>query len=84
MRIKFIEECRHWWKLWSSWLAIAFGGIGTAIWNDPGMFSAAANSLPAETRALLSPIVWLVLAGLPVLVRMLKQPKLKEPADGEK
>ena len=70
---KFLEDCRHWYKLWSSWLAVLWGMIVTVFWNDPGLLRELTDQLPEETRAYLSPLVLGIVAGLPILVRLMKQ-----------
>jgi hypothetical protein len=75
-RDAFIEDCRHWWKLWSSWLAILWGFIVAIFWNSPEALQEIVNVLPDETRAILSPLVIGIVAGLPIAVRLLKQHKL--------
>lgn len=78
---KLIEDCRYWWKLWSSWLAILWGLVVTVLWNDPMMLMTFANQLPPEVRAMVSPLVWLAVSGLPIIVRLLKQKKLEKSND---
>lgn len=78
IRDKFIDDCRQWWKLWSSWLAIIWGAIVTALWNEPQVLGEIANVLPPEYRALLSPFVFFIISGLPIFVRLLKQSKLDQ------
>lgn len=73
---KFVEDCRQWYKLWSSWLAVLWGIIVTVLWNDPTLLGQIVNVLPEETRAILSPLVLGVVAALPIIVRLLKQQKL--------
>lgn len=75
IRSKFIEDCKHWYKLWSTWLAAVWGIIITVFWNDPTYLGSLVVTLPEETRALLSPVVLGVVAGLPIIVRLLKQKK---------
>jgi hypothetical protein len=72
-RDAFVEDCRKWYKLWSSWLAILWGIIVTAVWNSPETLNLLIQSMPEETRALLSPLVLGLVAGLPIIVRLLKQ-----------
>jgi hypothetical protein len=84
VKLLFVDNACHWWKLWSNRLAVLLSFAIAAVWNDPGMFSAAVNLLPAETRAFLSPVVILIAAGIPILTRMIAQPKLvKDKTDGE-
>lgn len=73
---KFLEDCRYWYKLWSSWLAILWGIIVTVFWNDPTLLGQLVNVLPEETRVILSPLVLGFVAALPIIVRLLKQQKL--------
>jgi hypothetical protein len=75
-RDKFIEDCRNWWKFWSSWLAVIWGVIVTAVWNSPETLGQLVSVLPDELRAWLSPVVLGLVAGLPIFVRLLKQQKL--------
>lgn len=70
------ENCRHWWKLWSSWLAIAWAIVVTVFWNSPETLGELVNTLPGETRVLLSPLVLGLVGALPIIVRLLKQQKL--------
>lgn len=81
-RNAFMEGSRQWWKLWSSWLAILWGIVVTAVWNSPETLQLLVNSLPEETRAVFSPLVLGVVAGLPIIVRLLKQNlNKKDPTD---
>jgi len=75
-RDKFIEDCANWWKFWSSWLAVFWGVVVTAVWNSPETLGQLVSVLPDELRAYLSPVVLGLVAGLPILVRLLKQQKL--------
>ncbi len=77
LKAKFVPACENWWKLWSSWLAAAAGVIITALWNDPTVLKDAINMVPEEYRAWLSPIVFAVATGFPILVRLWPQPRLR-------
>lgn len=77
IKSKFIDDCKEWYKLWSSWLAFAWGLIVLVFWNAPETLNSLVQVLPDETRAILSPVVLGIVAGLPILVRLLKQQKLK-------
>jgi hypothetical protein len=74
----FIDDCRLWYKKWSSWLAFLWGLIGVVFWNIPTWLPQLVTNLPPEVRALLSPLVLLLLSGLPILVANLKQKKLED------
>lgn len=78
LKDKLIEDCKYWYRLWSSWLAILWGVIVTVFWNDPTLLGQLTAVLPDETRALLSPLVLGIVATLPILVRLLKQQKLTD------
>lgn len=73
LRARLCAEAAQWHKLWSTWLAVVWGLIVTAIWNDPDTLQSLVNALPDQVRALLSPLVLGLIAGLPILVRLLKQ-----------
>lgn len=83
-RDRFIEDCRNWWKFWSSWLAILWGVIVTAVWNSPETLSELLNLMPESIRAWFSPIVLGLVAGLPIFVRLLKQQKLVQAMQDKK
>lgn len=80
---RLIDEAKDWWKMWSSWLAIIWGVIVTAVWNSPETLQMAVNAMPEEIRAYLSPLVLGVVAGLPILVRLIKQQKLSGKGSSE-
>jgi len=83
LKNKMISDFRQWHKMWSSWLAVLWGIIVTAVWNDPATLQALVASLPEETRALLSPLVLAVVGGLPIIVRLVKQGGIsKDDANG--
>lgn len=83
-RDRFIEDCAQWWKMWSSWLAIFWGVIVTAVWNSPETLSEIVNVMPESIRAWFSPIVLGLVAGLPILVRLIKQQKLVDAVQAKK
>lgn len=76
LRDRFIEECRAWYKLWSSWLAIAWGLVVAFFWNSPETLGQILSVMPEPYRAYISPIIFAIAAGLPIVVRLLKQNKL--------
>lgn len=83
LKDRLIHDARYWWKMWSSWLAILWGMIVTVLWNDPAILPSLLNSLPGETRALLSPVIVVLVSGIPIIVRLIKQQK-KDCSDAEK
>lgn len=80
---RLIDEAKDWWKMWSSWLAIAWGVIVTAVWNSPETLQMVVNAMPEEVRALLSPLILGIVGGLPILVRLIKQQKLSGKGSSE-
>lgn len=78
-KARLIEDCRHWYKMWSSWLAMLWGVVVTVFWIDPTLLGQLVNSLPEETRAAMSPVVLALATALPILVRLLKQQKASNP-----
>lgn len=76
----FIDDCNLWYKKWSTWLAFVWGLIGVVFWNIPTWLPQLVTALPAEVRAVLSPVILVVLTGLPILVVNLKQKKLEDAA----
>lgn len=76
----FLDDCHLWYKKWSSWLAFLWGTVGVIFWNIPTWLPSLVGNLPPEVRALLSPLVLLILTGLPIIVANLKQKKLDDAA----
>lgn len=72
-QVRLIEGARYWYKLWSSWLAGLWGAIVAFFWADPTMLSQILNGVPPDMRRWMSPLIFLFAAGLPIIVRLLKQ-----------
>lgn len=70
---RLTEEAQHWYKFWSSQLAILWGIVVTTLWNEPTLLKELTDQMPDDVRAMLSPLVLAVVAGLPILVRVTKQ-----------
>lgn len=77
LKAKLVAECASWWRLSSSWLAAVAGSVITVLWNDPTVLRDAVDTIPEEYRAWLSPIVFVLATGLPILVRLWPQPSLR-------
>lgn len=81
--MKLIENCRHWWKLWS----IRLNALGLALmaWIqiDPVSVLAVWNMLPGHTASYLPRGVVAALGGilflLSMMSRLVHQPKLERP-----
>lgn len=76
----WIDNCKHWWKLWS----LRLNAIGLAILGfvqiDPVSALAVWNMMPPAVRGVLPPnfITWVGMAffALSMLARLVVQPKL--------
>lgn len=73
-----VETCNLWYKKWSSWLAGVFAAAITFLWNEPSVFNEITSAMPAELRAKVSPVIFVILAGVPILIAHLKQNNLKK------
>ena len=83
MRGKLIADARLWWRRWSTWLAAAAGAVAAAITASPSLFTGLIAFLPADWRGFAAGVVFVLVAGTPVLVAHLKQPKLERMRDGQ-
>ena len=79
LRDRLCDEAAQWYKMWSSWLAALWGLVVTVFWTDPTLLPSLLNSMPGEVRVFISPIVFGAAAALPILVRLIKQPKIEQP-----
>jgi hypothetical protein len=76
IKARLTDDAHCWYKMWSSWLAAAWGLIVTVFWTSPDSVAHVIAGLPDEIRNLLSPVVMTVFTGLPIVVRLVKQNKL--------
>lgn len=81
--MKFIAGARHWWRRWTSWLALSAAAVHAAIIASPSLFTGLIAFFPAERRAFLAGAVFVLVAGLPILLAHLKQPKLEKLRDAD-
>jgi hypothetical protein len=86
--MKYIENARHAWKLFSLQIAAVWASVFGIIAADPMLFVTAWNAIPAELREFLPPWVrWLVVAsamfGTIYLARVVKQKPLAPPKEPE-
>jgi len=84
MRIKLIDECRQWWKLWSIWLAGVAASIAAAIVASPQLLLGLLAFVPEGWRWLAAVGTFVVVFVLPTIARLAQQPKLQEKSDGQK
>ncbi|MDF0489221.1 hypothetical protein PX554_13855 [Sphingomonas sp. H39-1-10] len=68
-----IDDAKRWWKLASARLALAGGMIVTAIVANPGVIQQMLDALPPEVRPAVPPIVGVLAAVLPIVVRLWRQ-----------
>jgi fructose-specific phosphotransferase system IIC component len=78
-----ITDARLWWRRWSTWLAVTAGAIAGTITENPSLFIGMIGFFPADWRSFVAGVVAVLVAGVPVLVTHLKQPKLERLRDGE-
>ena len=76
---RLCDEASHWYKMWSSWLAVVWGLVVTVFWTDPTLLPSMLNAMPGEVRVMVSPLIMGVVSALPILVRLFKQRKLEKP-----
>ena len=81
--MKLITDARLWWRRWSTWLAVTAGAVAAAVTASPSLFMALIGFFPADWRGFVAGAVFVLVAGTPVLVTHLKQPKLERLRDGE-
>lgn len=73
LRKLFVDGCGYWYRMWSSWLAVLWGAIVTGFWVQPDTLQSITDLLPQEYREKVSPLVFLFISALPIIVRLLKQ-----------
>jgi hypothetical protein len=83
MKIQLIDDCRHWWRMASVQLALLAGLGAGIITADPDLVKQAIALVPEPWRPLASLLAGVVVAGIPILARMTKQPKLDAARDGQ-
>lgn len=81
LKAHLTDDARYWYKLWSSWLALAWGGLIYFFWDDPTLLGQLLSGIPQPYRAHLGGPIALLASALPIIVRCLKQGKLAKPAD---
>lgn len=78
-RSRLTDDARYWYKLWSSWLALAWGGIVFAVTEEPTTIQQALNVVPAPYNKLIPGVAFAFAAVLPIIVRCLKQGSIQKP-----
>lgn len=82
VRERLTPDAKYWYKLWSSWLALAWGGIVYLLWDDPSTVGQLLAVIPAPYKDHLGGVVAVVASALPIIVRCLKQGSLQKPPHG--
>lgn len=79
------DDAKYWYKLWSTWMAIAWGGAVYAISEDPSSIQQLLNAVPAPYNHIIPPFAFIIAGPLPIVVRLLKQGAIAQhvPNDGE-
>lgn len=67
------EDACYWYKRWSSWLAVIWGVVVAIFWDSPGWMSAIVAAVPQDVRSATSPVIWIVMTALPILIVQIKQ-----------
>lgn len=82
MKTKMVENwAKLWWRRWSTWLAMLFGAILTAILADENFIAMINAWLSGDDRAVKAAIAGLIAAVVPVLVAHLRQPGIDQLRD---
>lgn len=81
--MQFIDEARHWWRRWSTWLAAVAAAVAAAITAAPTLLLGLMVYVPAGWRGVLAGAIGALVFIVPVLITHLKQPKLERLRDGE-
>jgi hypothetical protein len=82
IKARLCAEADQWYKMWSSWLAIAWGAIVYAVVGDPTTLSQLIAMVPSQYRPLVPWFVAPLAAALPIIVHCLKQASLSK-GDGQ-
>lgn len=79
--MQFIDDARHWWKLWSVRLATIPALVAGYLTAYPGELPKLVAYVPENLRAVASVLITALVFGVPTIVRLLCQtPKVQ--ADG--
>lgn len=72
---RLVPEARHWWRMWSVWLAALAGVLATVFTSSPATLQWLVNELlpPGPLRTLLSVVVGLTVFVVPVITRLWAQ-----------
>lgn len=80
MKLKLVDDARHWRRMWSVRLAAAASVAAAVLLSAPDVALGVLNSMPAEMRSALPVWLPLLMFAAPTLTRLLKQEK-KDPGN---
>lgn len=78
LRDIFVKEWKDWWRYWSNRLAMLAGVIAVWAVDNRAEVLDYVTALPSPYRQI---VTFLLVAVVPIIVRMMRQPKL-ENSDG--
>lgn len=73
LRLRLIDEARHWWRMWSVRLAAVLSAVAAYVLASPDIIVRVMNELPPEFRAAFPPATGVLLFVLVTAVRLYKQ-----------
>ena len=80
--MELVSHWRLWWRRWSTWLA----GLNAALWAyitaHSGMLLGFLPFVNREWRGIATGAVFAIMFVVPVLVRHIKQPAIKDKGNG--
>lgn len=83
--IRLIDNwAKIWWRKWSTWLALLYAAVTTAIAWNPGFLLGLLAYFPGDYRAFLCGALFIICFAVPVAVAMMKQKNLQGLGDAGK
>lgn len=76
--MKLIENCGHWWKLWSVRLAAVAAALAATIVASPQLLLGLIAFVPEGWRWLAAILTGIITFVVPTLARVIKQEKLHD------
>jgi ABC-type uncharacterized transport system permease subunit len=82
MKIELIEDCRSWYKRWSTWLAGVYATVSVYVLANPTLLLGLVDRLPQPWKMLAVGASWSAMVALPILTAQVKQKNLTSKSDG--
>jgi hypothetical protein len=86
--MRLIDDCRLWWRFWSTRIQLLAAALAGLLAFDPGMLVSAWNAMPDNVREMMPGRFVQMVGGLlfafnlaSILARQIKQKKLEEKRD---